>query len=56
MQGLYPIYKPRKNKENRRMKDIIRKERAKKMSPSYARESPEYVLQPKCPCIMPHVH
>ena len=22
MQGLYPIYKPRKNKENRRMKDI----------------------------------
>ena len=23
MQGLYPIYKPRKNKENRRMKDIM---------------------------------
>ena len=22
MQGLYPIYKPRKNKENRRMNDI----------------------------------
>ena len=22
MQGLYPTYKPRKNKENRRMKDI----------------------------------
>ena len=23
MQGLYPIYKPRKNKENRRMNDIM---------------------------------
>ena len=23
MQGLYPIYKPRKNKENRRMKVLI---------------------------------